>query len=208
MVVPPAIFLHTLAVVPSALGMEEGGEIGYVTHILGAEDNIKARGSAADVKWAGTTVESACQCLSIDSSNVWAGGQGSLWDARLFPVASTRQESAHLSLSFLAAASAPRPLELFLCLRSCLSVSCFFCLSVVHMSSQYSTTMSCPCVLLQHSRGKAEFSQRTRSFVGVTPTESCCKARKSTARTPKKSARNSRRSSGRIEGKARVCCLN
>eukprot|EP00283_Hemiselmis_rufescens_P010490 CAMPEP_0173424044 /NCGR_PEP_ID=MMETSP1357-20121228/4082_1 /TAXON_ID=77926 /ORGANISM="Hemiselmis rufescens, Strain PCC563" /LENGTH=574 /DNA_ID=CAMNT_0014387211 /DNA_START=69 /DNA_END=1793 /DNA_ORIENTATION=+ len=105
MVVPPAIFLHTLAVVPSALGMEEGGEIGYVTHILGAEDNIKARGSAADVKWAGTTVESACQCLSIDSSNVWAGGQGSLWDARLFPVASTRQESAHLSLSFLAAAT-------------------------------------------------------------------------------------------------------
>jgi len=48
---------------------------------------------------------SACHRLGIDTSSVWEKGRGSLWDARLFPVASSRQESATLALAFLAAAT-------------------------------------------------------------------------------------------------------
>uniref|UniRef100_A0A6U5AX03 GDP-fucose pyrophosphorylase domain-containing protein n=1 Tax=Hemiselmis andersenii TaxID=464988 RepID=A0A6U5AX03_HEMAN len=104
-VVPPATFLHTLAVIPSTCGVNLKLEVGYVTHILGVHDNVKARGSAADILWAGVTIEKACHRLGIDTSSVWEKGRGSLWDARLFPVASSRQESATLALAFLAAAT-------------------------------------------------------------------------------------------------------
>mmetsp|Transcript_20935 Transcript_20935/g.69896 ORF Transcript_20935/g.69896 Transcript_20935/m.69896 type:complete len:578 (-) Transcript_20935:37-1770(-) len=97
-VIPDGIFLQTVVITLD-------GRTRYVTQVMRTSDDVKQSGTIEKLLWLGMSMSKVCSVLGIAEDTIHtaqaAGKPKTFWDARLHPVAESRELSVLYSLSLM-----------------------------------------------------------------------------------------------------------